>query len=131
MNRHIIAAFALGVLSMALVAQTPPIVGDRTSPLRPLGGDNVGISNAVLREQPEVRVLRVVVEPDGQRVLHEHASVKFHLFVPISDPMELEVEGVGTMNVQPWQPYYLEGGTQHAFHNSGPEAVEIMEIFVN
>ena len=131
MKKYVVAAFGLGMLSMALVAQTPPVTGDRTSALRPLGGDNVGISNAVLREQPDVRVLRVVVEPGGQRILHEHAAVQFHLFVPVSDPMELEVEGMGTMDIQPWHPYYLAGGTQHAFHNSGSEAVEIMEIFVN
>ena len=41
-------------------------VGDRSSPLRPVTGEgNVGISNAVLRNQPEVRALRVVVEPGG------------------------------------------------------------------
>ena len=83
------SAVGLAMLSAAVVAQTAPVLGDRTSPLRPLGGDgNVGISNAVLRDQPEVRTLRVVVEAGGTRAMHAHSDVRFHLFVPISAPME-------------------------------------------
>ena len=61
MLRYAVSAVGLALLSVALVAQTPPVIGDRSSPLRPLGGENVGISNAVLRDQPEVRALRLVV----------------------------------------------------------------------
>jgi quercetin dioxygenase-like cupin family protein len=131
MPKYAVVAVGLAMLSVALVAQTPPVTGDRTSPLRPLGGDNVGISNSVLRQQPEVRALRVVVEPGGTRVMHEHAAVQFHLFVPISGPMELALDGGESVDVQPWHPYFLEGGTQHGFHNGTSTAVEIMEIFIN
>lgn len=111
--------------------QTPPVTGDRSSPLRPLGGaGNVGISNAVLRDQPEVRALRVVVEPGGTRVIHAHANVQFHMFVPISGPMELNLDGGRSVQVRPWHPYFLREGTRHGFHNSGSMAVEIMEIFI-
>ncbi len=131
MKRYAVAAVGLAMLSVALVAQTPPVIGDRTSPLRPLTSEgNVGISNAVLRDQPEVRVLRVVVEPGGTRPIHSHAGVQFHLFVPISGPMELDLDGGQSVDVQPWHPYYLAEGTQHGFHNSSSTAVEIMEIFV-
>ncbi|HIF12139.1 MAG TPA: hypothetical protein EYQ82_03855 [Dehalococcoidia bacterium] len=131
MLRYALSAVAIATLSVALVAQTAPVTGDRTSPLRPLGGEgNVGISNAVLREQDEVRALRVVVEPGGTRIIHAHSDVQFHLFVPISGPMELNLEGQPTLDIQPWHPYYLAEGTRHGFHNSGSVAVEIMEIFV-
>jgi quercetin dioxygenase-like cupin family protein len=131
MLKYAAAAIGLAILSAALVAQTAPVLGDRTSPLRPLGGDgNVGISNAVLREQPEVRTLRVVVEAGGTRALHAHTDVRFHLFVPISGPMELTLDGGLTEDVQPWHTYFLTGGTQHGFHNSSDEAIEVMEIFV-
>jgi quercetin dioxygenase-like cupin family protein len=126
------AAPALGLvlLSVALMAQEAPVLGDRSTPLRPLAGEgNIGISNAVLRDQPEVRVLRVVVEPGGVRAMHAHTDVKFHMFAPISGPMELRLEG-DTIEVQPWHPYYMAAGTQHGFHNPGAEPVEIMEIFV-
>ena len=131
MQRYAVSALGLAILSVALVAQTPPVTGDHSSPLRPLTGQgNVGISNAVLRDQPEVRALRVVVEPGGTRPIHGHADVQFHLFVPISGPMEINLEGGQSMEVQPWHPYFMQGGTQHGFHNSGSTAVEIMEIFV-
>jgi len=126
------AAPALGLvlLSMTLMAQEAPVLGDRSTPLRPLAGEgNIGISNATLRDQPEVRVLRVVVEPGGVRAAHAHADVKFHMFAPISGPMELRLEQ-NTVVVQPWHPYYMTAGTQHGFHNPGPDPVEVMEIFI-
>ena len=91
---------------------------------------NVGISNAVLRDQPEVRVLRVVVEPGGTRVIHAHTAVQFHLFVPISGPMDVRLDGGRSVQVRPWHPYFLREGTRHRFHNSSSTAVEVMEIFV-
>ena len=131
MLRYAASAFGLLVLSAVLVAQTPPVTGDRSSPLRQLGGEgNVGISNAVLRDQPEVRALRVVVEPGGIRVIHAHTDVNFHLFIPISGTMQVDLDGEPSVDVQPWHPYLLQGGTRHGFHNSNDTAVEIMEIFV-
>lgn len=119
----------LAFLPASLVAQEAPVLGDHSTPLSPLTGEgNLGISNA-LRDQPEVRVLRVVVEAGGARAVHAHTDVKFHMFTPISGPMELRLES-GAIVVQPWHPYYMAGGTQHGFHNPGDEAVEVMEIFV-
>ena len=131
MLRYAFSAVVLLMLPVALVAQTAPVTGDRSSPLRPLGGEgNIGISNSVLREQDEVRSLRVVVEPGGTRLIHAHSDLQFHLFVPISGPMELNLEGRPTVVVQPWHTYFLEEGTRHGFHNPSSTAVEIMEIFV-
>ena len=132
MRRHATLALAFASLAaVALAAQATLVVGDRSTPLRPLAGtDNVGVSNAVLRDQPEVRALRVVVESGGRRVMHMHADVKFHLFVPISGPMTLQLEGGQSVEVPPWQPYCMKVGTQHGFHNGGRVPVEIMEIFV-
>ncbi len=131
MLRYAATAFGLAMLSAVLVAQTPPVTGDRSSPLGPLGGEgNVGISNAVLRDQPEVRALRVVVDPGGTRIIHAHSDVNFHLFVPISGTMQLDLDGEPSVDVQPWHPYFLPGGTLHGFQNGGDTAVEIMEIFV-
>ena len=125
---------ALGITSLSFVApaaQTAVVTGDHSTPLRPVtGAGNVGISNAVLRDQPEVRALRVVVEPGGSRTMHSHDDVKFHLFVPISGPMTLNLEGASPVVVPAWQPYYMKAGTQHGFRNSSSSAVDIMEIFI-
>jgi hypothetical protein len=132
MRRYAVLALGLASLSFgAVAAQSTIVTGDRSSPLRPVaGGGNVGISNAVMRDQPEVRVLRVVVEPGGTRVMHAHNDVKFHMFVPISAQMTLNLEGAPSVTVPPWQPYYMKGGTQHGFQNGGQAPVDIMEIFV-
>jgi len=136
MRRHLISIVALASVSLvALAAQTSaptaPALGDRTTPLRALGGEgNVAISNAVLRDQSDIRVIRVVVEAGGKRAMHAHNDVKFHLFVPISGAMVVDLDGGQTANVPAWQPYYMKAGTQHGFHNTGSSAVEIMEIFV-
>jgi len=130
MLKHALPALAFFALGAVAGAQTAPVTGDHSTPLRPLGGEgNVGISNAVLRDQPEVRALRVVIEPGGVRALHAHTDVRFHLFVPISDAMTLDLDD-GAIQVQPWHPYFLAAGTRHGFRNRGAEAVEVMEIFV-
>ena len=136
MRRHLMSIIALASVSfVALAAQTAaptgPTLGDRTTPLRALtGAGNVAISNAVLRDQSDIRVIRVVVEPGGTRAMHAHTDVKFHLLVPISGAMVVDLDGGQTANVPAWQPYYMKAGTQHGFHNTGSSAVEIMEIFV-
>jgi mannose-6-phosphate isomerase-like protein (cupin superfamily) len=126
--------FVIGVAALslaALAAQTTIVTGDRSTPLRALNGaGNVGVSNAVLRDQQDVRVIRVMVEPGGKRVAHAHNDVKFHLFIPISGPMSVDLDGGQSVNVPVWQPYYMKAGTQHGFHNSGSSPVEIMEVFI-
>ena len=90
----------------------------------------VSAGNAVIRNQPEVRILRVVVEPGGTRVIHAHDNVDFHIFVPISGPMTFDREGTESVALSPWQPVYLDAGTRHGFRNTGSSAVDIMEIFI-
>jgi quercetin dioxygenase-like cupin family protein len=113
------------------IAQTEVVIGDRTTPVQPLEGTgNVGISNATLRNQDELRVLRVVVEPGGRRATHSHDDVAYHLFTPISGPMVLTLGTGETVDVRPWHPYFMRAGTQHGFTNEGNEPVEVMEVFV-
>ena len=132
MRRFTVLLIVLVSLSLvALAAQTTVVTGNRTIPLLPLTGTgNVGVSNAVLRDQPEVRALRVRVESGGARVIHSHDDVKFHLFVPITGPMTLDLEGGQSVEVPPWQPYYMNAGTLHGFRNILASPVDIMEIFV-
>jgi len=132
MRRHLALIIGIASISLAaLAAQTSSALGDRTTPLRALNGaGNVGISNAVLRDQQDIRVIRVVVEPGAKRAMHAHTDVKFHMFVPISAAMVVDLDGGQTVDVPAWQPYYMKAGTQHGFHNTGSSPVEIMEIFV-
>ena len=140
MDRHVVLTVGLVLLcSFALAAQSPvvtgkpsPVVtGNHDTPLRQVAGEgNIGVSNAVLRDQPEVRALRVVVQPGGTRIIHAHNDVKFHLFIPITGVMQLDLEGDPAVTVAPWHPYYMAAGTKHGFRNNGTSPVEIMEVFV-
>ena len=139
MRRH--AALAVGLMLLIGVApgaqapagggQPAVVTGNHDTPLNPVSGaGNVGVSNAVLRNQQDVRALRVVVQPGGKRIVHTHDDVAFHLFIPISGPMQLDLEGQPSVTVAPWHPYYMKKGTRHGFHNDGASPVEIMEVFV-
>ena len=132
MRRYIVLALVLVTLSLgAPSAQTDVVTGDYSTPLRALtAAGNIGISNAVMRNQSEVRILRVVVEPGGRRVIHAHDNVDFHIFVPISGPMTFDREGADSVALSPWQPVYLDAGTRHGFRNTGSSAVDIIEVFV-
>ena len=132
MTRRLLLTIAIASVSLAvLAAQSSSALGDRTTPLRALtGAGNTGISNAVMRDQQDIRIIRVVVEPGGTRAMHAHNDVKFHMFVPVSGAMKLDLEGAHSVDVPAWQPYYMKAGTQHGFHNAGTAPVEIMEIFV-
>jgi quercetin dioxygenase-like cupin family protein len=131
-RRRVLLTLALASLALvAPAAQTTIVTGDHSTPLRPVAGaGNVGISNAVMRDQPEVRAVRVVVEPGGTRAMHAHTDVKFHLFVPITAAMTLNLDGEPSVIVPAWQPYFMKAGTRHGFHNTGTSSVEIMEVFI-
>ena len=62
--------------------------------------------------------------------MHAHNDVAYHLFTPISGSMTLLLDEGETVEVRPWHPYFLEGGTTHGFRNDGTRRVEIMEVFV-
>src|SRR5262245_54353682 len=130
MKRSSAAVTALASISLmaVLAAQGDVVLGDHSTPLKP--ASNVGVNNATMRDQAEVRVLRVVVDPGATRVLHSHDDVKFQLFIPISAQMQFDLEGSKSVTVPPWQPYFIKGGTQHGFHNDSAVPVEIMEVFV-
>jgi mannose-6-phosphate isomerase-like protein (cupin superfamily) len=122
-------AFLLAVSWLAsAVAQTPGTAGGGLT-LKPTSETSGhGISNAVLN-QSGARVLRVDVEPNGVRNVHTHDNVDFHLFVPVSGTVRLEVDGK-PLELGPWQGQYIKGGTKHGFANTGSTTATVMEVFV-
>ena len=75
MHRYVLAAVGLAMLSVALVAQTPPVTGDRSSPLRPLGGEgNVESAMPSFAISRRFASCESVVEPDGTRPIHAHTG---------------------------------------------------------
>ena len=114
----------------SVVAQTPGTsAGDiKLNPIAATSGH--GVSNAALLDQPEVRILRVDVEPGGVRNVHTHDDVRFHLFIPVSGSFEVEVQPDAPVQLAAWQPRSIKGGTRHGFKNVGASTGTIVEVFV-
>src|ERR1700730_1901000 len=100
-------------------AQTPGTnAGDiKLNPIAATSGH--GVSNATLLDRPEVRILRVDVEPGGVRNVHTHDDVTFHLFIPVSGKFDVEVQPDAPVQLGAWQPRSIKGGTPHGFKNVG------------
>jgi mannose-6-phosphate isomerase-like protein (cupin superfamily) len=123
-------AFLLAVSWLAsAVAQTPGTTagGLVLKPTSAASGE--GISNVALLNESGARVLRVDVAPNGVRKVHTHDNVDFHLFVPVSGTVRLEVDGK-LLELGPWQAQYIKGGTKHGFANTGSTTATVMEVFV-
>jgi quercetin dioxygenase-like cupin family protein len=126
-----VCVFLVAVLWIAsAVAQTP---GTRTGPLvlNPVAATSGhGVSNAALLDRPEVRVLRVDIEPGGVRNVHTHDDVQFHLFIPVSGNMQFEAEPDKPVDLATWQAQFIKGGTRHGFKNIGTSTATVVEVFV-
>ena len=81
-------------------------------------------------QRPEVRVIRVTIQPNSTRTSHAHADALFHLFMPLDGTIDVAIEGEGSERLGPWQAHFFKGGTIHAFTNASGSAVQWMEVFV-
>jgi quercetin dioxygenase-like cupin family protein len=120
---------ALLWIGSAAVAQTPGTAGAIV--LNPVAATSgTGVSNAVLINRDEIRVLRVDVAPKGVRNVHTHDDVQYHLFIPTSAGMQFQTESEQPTQMAAWQAQFVKGGTKHGFTNTGTSPVTIVEIFV-
>lgn len=127
----VVAGFFVVVLWMASVVAQSPAPGSDYPPMRPLPeGGGTGVSNARMMDRPEIRISRVDVEAAGVRVLHTHDDVSYHLIVPITGPLQLNLGTPAPVSLVAWQPYFMTRGTSHGFQNNGRSKVSLLEIFV-
>ena len=131
--RRIVCAsvFLVSLLCMSsVVAQSP---GAKPGPLvlNPIAATSgTGVSNVALLDRPEVRVLRVDVQPGGVRNIHTHDDTQFHLFIPVSGGAIFEVEPDKPVDLATWQAQFIKGGTRHGFKNTGTTTATVIEVFV-
>jgi quercetin dioxygenase-like cupin family protein len=114
----------------SVVAQSP---GAKPGPLvlNPIAASSgTGVSNVALLDRPEVRVLRVDVQPGGVRNVHTHDDTLFHLFIPVSGGARFEVEPDKPVDLATWQAQFIKGGTRHGFKNTGTTTATVIEVFV-
>lgn len=89
-----------------------------------------GVNRAPLLEKPEVRVIRVEIDPGATRSMHTHDDVRSHLFLPISGSIELTIGSAKPAPALIGQAYYMQKGTMHGFHNTGTTKAMVYEVFV-
>lgn len=95
----------------------------------PVPTQDAGVARAVLLDKPQVRVLRVEIQPGATRKMHTHDDVRFHLFLPITGAIELTMGSRVTAAV-PGQAFYMEKGTLHGFRNTGTTVAMAFEVFI-
>src|SRR3954468_8202402 len=131
MMRTIWSAFLVLVFVVwvaAAVAQSPGGGSIKMNPVAATSG--TGVSNAALLDRPEVRVLRVDVQPGGVRNIHTHDDTQFHLFIPVSGGAQFELEPDKPVDLTTWQAQFIKGGTRHGFKNTGTTTATVIEVFV-
>jgi len=95
----------------------------------PVPTQDAGVARAVLLDKPQVRVLRVEIQPGATRRMHTHDDVRFHLFLPIAGAIEFTKGSEKTAAV-PGQVFYMDKGTLHGFRNTGTSVAMAFEVFI-
>jgi len=126
-----VSVFLVGVAWMSSVVAQSPGAKPGQLVLNPIAATSgTGVSNAALLDRPEVRVLRVDVQPGGVRNVHTHDDTQFHLFIPVSGGAQFEVEPDKPVDLATWQAQFVKGGTRHGFKNTGTTTATVIEVFV-
>lgn len=93
------------------------------------GDPDPGVHFVVVVDNPQVRVLQVTLQPGAVRRPHVHNDVTFHMLVPVTGSLELNVDGTIT-NTVPGQAYYMVKGQTHSFTNKTAAPVQVIELFI-
>lgn len=96
----------------------------------PTKGPDPGIKPVREIDRPDVRVLRVELQPYAVRSVHKHDDVRFHLFIPVSGQIELTIGSDKPVEATPGHAFYMQKGTPHGFRNTGATPAVVMEVFV-
>ena len=97
------------------------------------GGGIAGVNPSTIMDTPEVRVARVQIDAGAVRPSHSHNEGPFHMFIPITGPVQVFFgpEGKEEMEtVAPGQVHFFKSNTPHGFKNPGSTPVTFIEIFV-
>jgi len=120
------AVFCVG----SAVAQTPA-ASEWKLEMRTLAATSgIGLSNGALIDRPEIRIIRVDLQPGAVRLLHTHDDVRYHLMIPITGSAQANFSPSDSVPLQQWQPVFFQGGSTHGFQNNSTSTLSVMEIFV-
>jgi quercetin dioxygenase-like cupin family protein len=96
-------------------------------------GGIVGVSPTTIMDTPDVRVGRVQIDGGAVRPSHVHNEGPFHMFIPITGPVQVFFGPEGKEEVEvvaPGQVHFFKSNTPHGFKNPGSTPVTFIEIFV-
>ena len=113
------AAVVAILASICVLAQAPALVPTQ----------DPGVARAPLIDKPEIRAIRVELQPGATRSIHKHDDVRSHLFMPITGSIELTIGSAKPIVAMPGQAYYMEKGTLHGFRNTGSTPAMAFEVF--
>jgi quercetin dioxygenase-like cupin family protein len=80
-------------------------------------------------DRAELRAGSLEIKPGGTRRVHQHDDVKFHLFIPLTGAVQLNM-GTETINAVPGRVYFINKGTPHGFKNATDATATAVEVFV-
>jgi mannose-6-phosphate isomerase-like protein (cupin superfamily) len=93
------------------------------------GTADPGVMFTTLMNRPEVRILRVEIQPGAVRRVHTHEDVTFHLLMPLTGPLQVTA-GTETVEAKVGQAYFMLKSMPHSFTNTGKTPVLVIETFV-
>ena len=126
MRRYALSLVALAALSCcSLFAQA---TGAAAPVLVPT--EDKGVARAVLIDRPEIRVLRVEIQPGAVRRVHRHDDVRYHLFLPITPGIEVTVGSAAPAMTTAGTAVFMQKGTPHGFRNTGSTVAMVFEVFI-
>jgi quercetin dioxygenase-like cupin family protein len=114
------AAIVAALPGLQALAQTKDLIATQ----------DPGVARAVVMDRAEVRVLRVEIQPGATRRIHQHDDVRFHLFMPLTEGVELTVGSEKPVVASAGQAYFMLKGTPHGFRNTGTSVAKAIEVFV-
>lgn len=115
------------VIAVALCAVCVGASPAAQSPAVP-PGEPIKVNRLI--ERPEFRLSRNEIFANSKRAVHRHDDSQFHVLMPLTGALDLQIEGQAPIHLEPWQPHLMQGGTMHGFTNSNAVSVQFMEIFV-
>ena len=120
-------ALGLAISVLALIAR--PVFAQPQAQTQPQP-QRQPVTVTQILQRPEMRVIRVAIQPNATRTAHAHADALFHLFMPLDGTIDVTIEGEPSERLGPWQAHFFKGGTTHAFTNASGSAVQWLEVFI-
>src|SRR5215831_15966080 len=122
------ALLAAAVLFASLVRAQAPSPAQAGAPATREVDPGVFNTSPILN-RAELRAGRVEIKPGGTRRVHQHDDVQFHLFIPLTGSVRLNV-GAETIDASAGQVYFMDKGTPHGFTNASGSTATAVEVFV-